>query len=327
MSKIDKKKVKKVLIITLSNIGDIILTTPVLEALIAEFPDAQIDVMTGPAGEAIFSHHDKVSKVIIYNKKVSPFKKFILFISLWKNRYNLIADLRNTVLPLVLCARYITNPFRHGKRSAIHKKELHLSRLRDMGINVENAKLNIPIGEGDRKHADELLGDLKDRPFIVVSPGAKSHVKRWHLKKFAGLCDKVKEDLGYDVVLIGDVHDSIVMERLLFYAKTKPLNLMEKTNIRELAYIIKKSRLLITNDSAPIHVGSVVGARILVFFGPTDEKKYGPVTKHNSKVLRKSISCAPCQTSQCVNNKNKYQCLKDISVEEAFEAARGLLEK
>ncbi len=108
--------------------------------------------------------------------------------------------------------------------------------------------------------------------------------------------------------------------------KTKPLDLLGKTNIRELACLIGKSRLLVTNDSAPVHVGSAVGASILAFFGPTDEKKYGPVTKAASTVLRKKLDCAPCEVAECANKENPEGCLRDITVDEAFRAVRKLLE-
>ncbi|MGB2705739.1 MAG: glycosyltransferase family 9 protein [Candidatus Omnitrophota bacterium] len=321
----DKSKIKRILAITLSNVGDIILTTPVTETLLREFPSAELDVMVGPNGKEIFDAHKKIRDVIIYDKKSSPLWKFMLFIRLWKKRYNLIADLRNTVFPFILGARFTTNPFRYRSRAKMHKKDAHLLRLKEVGIDMPKGAAYIPVENRDREHVENLLSGLGGKSFVVVSPGAKSHVKRWPLKNFAGLIDMIKDNLKYEVVLVGDESDRVVAERILYYMKTKPLNLLEKTNIRQLAYLIKKSALLITNDSAPLHVGSAVGARILAFFGPTDEKKYGPFTEAASKVLRKNIACAPCEVPQCVNTENKYECLKSISVEEAFRAVKELL--
>ncbi len=324
MSKIDKSTVKRILVITLSNVGDIILTTPVVEALLREFPRARLDVMVGPRGREVFRHHKRLNNLIIYDKKAPFPEKFKLFLGLRSTGYNLVVDLRHTILPFVLGAKYKTNPFQKIPKEAMHRKDVHLSRIKDLGIDTSNSDFHIPITEADKRYIDNLLGVLKGKPFIVAAPGAKSHVKRWPLKHFAKLCDILKSDLDCEVVLIGDESDRVVIERILFYMKTEPINLIEKTNIRELAYLIKKSRLLITNDSAPLHVGSAVGARILVFFGPTDEKKYGPLTKAGNKVLRKNITCSPCEVAQCVNKENRYECLKTISVEEALQAVKGL---
>lgn len=325
MRRIKKDKIKNILVITLSNIGDIILTTPVVETLLAEFPEAFLDVMVGPNGKEIFSAHSKIREVIIYNKKMSPVEKFRLFLSLRKRKYNIVVDLRNTILPLILGAKYISNPFRHAEKKRIHKKDLHLSRLENMGIDVSKSNFFIPINEDDKKYVDSLLSVIKDRPFIVISPGAKSHVKRWPLKSFAKLCDMIKKELGHEVVLIGDGNDSIVIERILFYTELPPINFYEKTSIAQLAYLLGKSKLLITNDSAPLHIGSAMDVSTLSFFGPTDHKKYGPLAHAKNKVLKKDIPCSPCEVAQCINLKNKYECLKTISVNEAFEAVKELL--
>ena len=325
MKKIDKTKIERILVITLSNAGDIILTTPVIRVLLREFPDAALDVMVGPVGREIFEHDEKIRGVMIYDKKTSPVEKFRLFIALRKKRYNLVVDLRNTVLTLVLGAKFNTGPFKRGLKKEMHKKDVHLFWLQSIGVDISGAEFHIPVTEKDEKNVDALLGELKEKPFVAVSPGAKSHVKRWPLKNFARLCDEIKEKLGLEIVIIGDQHDRVVMQRISHYMKTKALNLIEKTNIRELAYLIKKAKLLITNDSAPLHIASAVGAKVLTFFGPTDERKYGPLTKNKSMVLRKNLKCSPCEVAQCVNTNNKYECLKTISVEEAFSAAKELL--
>ncbi|NQU95890.1 MAG: glycosyltransferase family 9 protein [Candidatus Omnitrophica bacterium] len=322
---LDKSDIKRILVITLSNLGDIILTTPVVEVLSKEFPKASLDVMVSPVGEDIFKSHRRVSECIIYDKKATPLQKFKLFLTLRKKKYNLVVDLRNTILTLLLGAKYNTGPFKRGLKNDMHKKDVHLSWLQAIGIDASSASFHIPIENADEKYVDSLLSKLGGKPFITISPGAKSHVKRWALKNFAKLADMVKNDLGIEVILVGNEFDKIIIERILFYMKTKPFNFIEKTNVRQLAYLIKKAKLLITNDSAPMHIASAVDTPVLAFFGPTDEKKYGPVTKTKSKVLRKNIKCAPCEVPQCINAANKYECLKTISADEAFAAVRELL--
>ncbi|MCQ9206998.1 MAG: glycosyltransferase family 9 protein [Omnitrophica bacterium] len=324
--KIDKSRVKRILVITLSNLGDVVLTTPVLGALLGEFPLASLDVMVGPRGREIFEGHERISDVIIYDKKSSWPEKFTLLLALRKKKYDMVIDLKNTVFPLLLGAKFITNPVRHIKKNVTHKRDVHLSRLREMGIDPAGCEFHIPVKDSDKKHAEELLSEVKEKPFVVISPGAKSHVKRWPLKNFARLADMIKKEFDYEVVLIGDENDRIVIERILSNMKTVPLNLIEKTNIPELLHIIKKSSLVITNDSAPLHIAGTLGARILVFFGPTDEREYGPRTRAKSKVLKKALKCSPCTVPQCINSENKYECLKTISTEEAYRAVRELLE-
>jgi heptosyltransferase-2 len=322
---IDKTRVKRILVITLSNLGDIVLTTPVVETLIREFPGRKLDIMVGPNGKEVFEFHPNINDIIIYNKTSSARDKFAFFLRLRKNRYDLVVDLRNTVLPFVLGARYTTSAFRHGNRAKMHKRDMHLSRLRDLGIDSTTANFEIHIDPEERNRIDSVIANFEKNSFIVVSPGAKSHVKRWPIKHYARLCDMIKRELDSEVVLVGDKNDSIVIERMLFSMDTNPVNLNEKLNIRELAYLIERSTLVITNDSAPLHIGSSAQSSVLAFFGPTDEKKYGPVSDRPSKVLRKSLECSPCEVAQCKRIENKYECLTSISPKEAFQAVKELV--
>ena len=324
--KIDKPKVKRILVITLSNLGDIVLTTPVVQCLIQEFPDAKMDIMVSPVGKGLFRDHLRINSLIAYNKRSTFLQKIALFVRLRKVGYDLVCDLRNTVLPLLIGARYITSPIRNSGDSAAHKKDTHLSRLSSMGIDISKADFYIPVSETSRINAEKLLGITGKNRYVVLSPGAKSHVKRWPLKNFAGLADMIKKELGIETVLVGDSYDRVVVERILFNMKTKPVDLVEKTKIPELAHIIGKAALLITNDSAPLHIGSAMGTRIVAFFGPTSDAEYGPATKNKSRVLNKKITCSPCKVPQCVNTDRKYECLRTISVEEAFEAVKELVQ-
>ena len=174
----DKSKVKRILVITLSNIGDIILTTPVVEALLSEFPSSKLDVMVGPSGKGLFSSHKKVREVIIYDKKSSSLAKFALFLRLWKKRYSLVVDLRNTVLPLVLCVRRTTYPFHYRKQPGMHKSDAHLLRLKEVGLDTPGRDFFIPVKDDDKRHIENLLSALQGNPFVAVSPGAKRHVTR-----------------------------------------------------------------------------------------------------------------------------------------------------
>lgn len=325
MPKIDKNKIRRILVITLSNIGDIVLTTPVIEVLLREFPQRKVDVMVGPAGEDIFRAYAGIDNVFIYKKKSAFIEKYRLFLKLRRMKYDLVVDLKNTMLPFLVGARYKTDFFRSGSYKGLHKKEAHLKRLDKLGINTQKARFCIPVTEADKKNVGEFLAKIKTDSFVVVSPGAKSHIKRWSLQKNAELCDRIKIELGHEVILIGDKDDVFLVKKMMSFMRTKPLDLTEKTNIRQLAYLIEKSELLITNDSAPLHVASAVNARTLAFFGPTDEKKYGPLTSVAGKVLRGEVECAPCEVAQCLKEDDKCQCLNMISVDEAFNAVRQML--
>jgi len=317
----DKAKIKRILFITLSNIGDIILTTPILSVLKKEFPQAKIDVISGPNGKEIFSEHPIVSSLVIYDKFSSLQSKKQLVKNLRKNKYDLIIDLRNSLFPLLIGAKYRTSFVR--KRSYLsHKKNEHTRKLKEIGLDVTDAPFSFCVNVKDEAFINKTLGDMGvKKDFVVVSPGAKSHIKRWNKKGFALICDRLIDKLNVDVIMVGNTQDKEIVSEIISHMKNKPIDLTSKLTLRQLGTLIKSSKLLITNDSAPLHVGSAVGARVLAIFGPTDPRKYGPTGKHDA-VVRKNLKCAPCEVAQCRKN---HECMNLINPNNVFDIAKKML--
>ena len=122
--------VNKILFITLSNFGDVILTLPVLDALRANYPDARITVMIGPRPSEIFKNNPYIDKLIIYNKYAKFREKARLFFALEKERFDVVVDLRNTLFGALLPARFRTSPFLFVPSGIRHMKERNLYILK-----------------------------------------------------------------------------------------------------------------------------------------------------------------------------------------------------
>ena len=325
---LNKKEISRILVITLSNTGDAVLTTPVLDAVSKEFPHARIDMFLSPGIKAIFEKDPRISKIFIYDKHGGPFEKYRLIKKLNNLKYHLVVDLKNTMIPILLRVPYRTSVFRRAGKS-LHKRDEHLLRVKEVGISIDGASLEIKIDKKDMENALSFIrGYSGEGKYIIVSAGAKSHVKRWPAGYFAELCDRIVKELNYGVVLVGEDQgtgnpdsDRVVVNEILSAGKENVLDLVGKTNIRELSHLIEKAALLVTNDSAPLHIASAVDTPTVAIFGPTDERKYGPLAKR-SVVIRRHLKCAPCQRAQCLYN---YECLKEITVDEVFKAVRELV--
>lgn len=321
--KIDRTQVKRILVITLSNAGDIILTTPVLATLDREFPASRIDVMVGPRGKAIFEKDTRVFKLIIYDKHLPLSAKRRLQLKLKKMRYDLVVDLRNTVFPLFISPKYRTSAVQKFPAGVVHSMDKHLHRLHSLGIKdyMRQSRIYIPPEDEEsiaKIARDEDLGD----PIVVISPGAKSHLKRWKPEAFASVADSLIETCKADVIFIGLEEDAQVVADVIKKMKHVCRNFVNRTNIRQLAALLKRSRLLITNDSAPLHLGCAVGAKVLALFGPTDPRKYGP-TGDCDAVVNKKLHCSPCEAAVCAYN---YECMTSIDPDEVFNTAKEMIE-
>ena len=320
---IDKSQVKRILVITLSNVGDIILTTPVIRALSKEIPGSRIDIMVGPQGREIFDHDPRIFKLIIYDKHLPITEKRRLQLKLKKLRYDLVVDIRNTVFPLLIGPKYRTATVQKFPKSILHKRESHLYRLKSLGIdNLEELPF-IHITKEDEDHVEKLIkeSNILD-PIVVVNPGAKSHLKRWTIDGFAQVADMLIAECKANMVFVGLEEDEAIAKDVIAKMKHKPHNLVNKTSLRELAGLLKRSRLLITNDSAPLHLGCAVGVKVVALFGPTDPAKYGPIGEFDV-VIKEKLSCAPCEMAECIRN---YECMRLISADAVFEAAKMMLE-
>lgn len=319
---IDRSKVKRILVISLSNVGDVILTTPVVRTLEAYLPDARIDVMVGPNGAEVFAKDPAVSKVIVFDKHAVLIEKRRLVAKLRGLKYDLVVDLRNTIFGLLLGPPYRTSTIQVPPSGPLHKKEEHLYKLASLGIEQWHRDLSIHLTRDDEGRAADLLAAEGVRgDFVAVAPGAKGILKRWPEDAFAILCDRIISETGHAVVLVGLGEDADIVKRILKKVRTKPIDLVDRTTLRELASVFKRARLVITNDSAPLHLGCAVRTKVLAIFGPTDSAKYGP-TGPSDAVIRKDLSCAPCEASECLY---EYECMRSITVDEVYDAAARML--
>ena len=320
---IDKSQVNRILVITLSNIGDIILTTPVIKALEEEFRGARIDVMVGPAGREIFERDPAVFKLIIYDKHLPINEKRRLQLKLKRLKYDLVADLRNTVFPILIGPKFRTSTIQRFPKGLLHSRAKHLYRLKSFGMDVEEPSSYIYIPKEDEEYISSLIAkEGISGSFVVINPGSKSHIKKWPAEGFAVVADRLVTECGVSVVFVGTDTDKDAVAGTIFKMRNAHHNLVNKTNIRQLAALIKRSRLLITNDSAPLHLGCAVGAKVLAIFGPTDPRKYGP-TGELDLVISRRLHCSPCENAQCAHN---HECMTLISADEVFDAAKVMVE-
>ena len=317
------KNVKKILVITLTNIGDVVLTTPVIGILKREFPDARLSVMLGPRARGLLEGAPGID-LIVYDKRGSAKQKSRLLFRLRRQRYDLVVDLRNTIFPLLIGARYKTGLFSRVPPDIVHMKERHLYKLSSLGMSVEEAPFFIWITEDDFSRARKLINSSRlDRgnKLVAISPGARSNLKRWLANGFAEIADGLIEEERVEIIMLGDSEDKPLIRKIIQTMRHKPIDLSGRTSLREAAALLKKCALHITNDSAPMHIGAALNVPTLAIFGPTDWHKYGPAGNQDV-ILHSTLDCSPCERAECRYN---HECMKSVFPEQVYRAARQML--
>ncbi len=318
------KDIKRILVITLSNIGDVVLTLPVIGALKQNFKSAAIDVVVGPRAKEAFEVDPRIEKMYVYDKSVSLVQKLQFIQSLRRNRYDLTVDLRNGLFSFLIGSKFWAKPILRYPKDKIHKADLHLHKIKTLGFNVDSNPYPIWISQFDADNMAKLLsekGISGSDEVVCVSPGAKSHIKRWKEDGFAKVCDRLIDEFKVKVILVGDYDDYKICDRIINSMKNYAVSICGQTNLRELAWCLKRSRLLITNDSAPLHIAGSVGTPSVAIFGPTDYKKYGPRGGCGFAIYKKLL-CSPCEVALCKYN---LECMKAVEPEEVFNAVKIIL--
>ncbi|MCG2714337.1 MAG: lipopolysaccharide heptosyltransferase II [Candidatus Omnitrophica bacterium] len=314
----------KILFVTLSNIGDCILTLPVLDLLRVKHPQAKITCLVPNRPKEIFINNPVVDSVIIFDKHAKLREKIKLFFSLGKEGFDEVIDLRNSFFGAFLPAKKRSSPMRRIPKQIKHMKDRHLfwANLLSSSLKRKEA-LSLNISVSDKQFIHGILSENKINcaKLIALSPGARSHSKLWGKQNFSRLCTMFIQQ-GWEIVLVGDAADKFICSYIQKDCAGKILDLSGKTTIGQLAALLTSAQLLITNDSAVMHLASYLNIPVAAIFGPTDEVKYAPWSE-KSVVIKKNIFCRPCEKAQC--RFGTLACLTSINPEEVFSQVNLLL--
>lgn len=309
------RPVKKILVVTLSNLGDVVLTLPVFSSLSDAYPDAEIHAVTSARSTAVLEGHPTIRRVRVYDRRMPFREKWALLRVIRREHYDLIVDLRHSVFGFFGGARR-RNAYLHFGPRPRHKALQHLSALRGLCAVSERSFFQ---REGlPEPFTSEELKKLSDgRRIVVAAPGSKSDIKKWPAGHYAKVLERLSLEENCHIVLVGDAADRSDSVSVRSGLRVDCIDLTGRTDLRGLISVLSRASLLLTNDSAPLHIAEALTVPVLAFFGPTDPERYGP-RRAGSVALDKKIFCAPCELPQC---RFRHECMKELSSDEAYRQA------
>lgn len=264
----------RLLVVTLSNIGDLVLTTPVFEALAKAYPDSTIDVIGDARSSALLCAAPYVGEIFNYAKRATLAERLAFLARCRERRYELVVDLRTVHLGWLLRARR-----RLGKRErrvpGRHAVLEHFTVLRPLlGAAATPPPCRIHLDEPARQRARELLSGLPGERWLAVAPGANYAGKKWPRDAFADLLRRAAREVDA-VVLLGSAQDQADAEHLAS-AGPPARNLAGRTTLPEAAALLARCRAFVGNDSGLGHLAAAVDVPTLTVFGPGDPPRYRP---------------------------------------------------
>lgn len=330
----------RILIIHTAFIGDIVLSTPLIKKIKDTYPDSDITYVTTPSGEAILKNNPHLNNIIVYDKrgehkgisgvwqlgKRLRYENFNMVIT--PHRY-----LRSSILSWLS-----RSPIRKGydlaSGSCLFTEKIKYDRTKHevekllSFVAPENKKryeIELYPGEKEKMKGDNLWKEnlLEDKKVVVLAPGSKWFTKQWPVEYFNKLAESLKKLSNARLIVVGGKDEiNLPLE------KENIIDMRGKTSLLELADILSRADVVVTNDSSPIHIASAFKKpRIFALFGPTIEKFGFFPWSLNSKVFQvNGLKCRPCGIHGGKSCPEKhFKCMRDILPEEVFNEIKKYL--
>jgi ADP-heptose:LPS heptosyltransferase len=265
---------RSILLITLSNVGDAVMTTPVMAALHHKYPHAFMDIVTDARAAPLFSHCPWRRDIILKDKQAGWLGLAALVRRLRATRYDLIVDLRTDGLSLLLRAgRRLT---RRGSRSVTgHAVERHFSVIRQREQLTEIPPLQLWLSAAEQAHATQLLAGLPGQRWLALGPGARWQGKCWPVVRYSTLLDKLQPHLDA-CVLLGDTADAGLCREIAAGLRLPHRNLAGTTDLLQAAAVLARMQIFVGNDSGLGHLAAAGDIPTVTVFGPGDPPRYHP---------------------------------------------------
>jgi lipopolysaccharide heptosyltransferase I len=329
----------RILIIKPSALGDVVHTLPVLNLLRRRWPNAHISWLINPSFASLIDRHPQLDEVILFERRrfgrswrdPSAAVGFLKFTgSLRTRQFDLVLDLqglfrsgwltfksRAPVRVGFANARELAHLF-YTHRVYIgspeqHAVERYLKMAEFIGCGRAPVEFNFATTDEDRSSVEQLLGSTTN--YAVLMPGTNWETKRWPVEHFAALVEPLRERHGLESVVAGGPDVANLAARM-----PGTINLVGKTNLRQLTALLERAAVVIANDSGPMHIAAALNRPLVTPYGPTNPVRTGPYGRMDT-VVRLDIPCSPCYSRKYSHR----SCLRWLGPGPVLELANNQL--
>ena len=330
MKKFKKDDIKKILCIKPRGIGDIILSTVVLENLKAAFPHAEIHYLTENFARRAVENNPYVSKILTFYKK-----DFVLSIirKVRKEKYDLVFDFwsnpKTAQVTFLSGAKYKVGFEKSGRKYAYsflgingsmgkHAAEDNLVLLNALDIPVISKKIIYNTAEEEKEFAKNFLESINHQyelSLVGIVPSGGWESKRCDVSKWIDICNEINKKYNVKFLILWGPGDEKDATSILEGLQPKP-EIIPETNFGQLTALIEKCDIIIANDSGPMHVSAALGKPTLGIFGPTDPKAHRPFAENSSYVIHSELHCIICTKLVCPYN---HECMLELPMQKVME--------
>ncbi len=355
-----KDRPRKILLIRLGHLGDILQTVPLAREWKRQDQDIEIHLLCGPWAMALAERFPYFDRRIRYAPQMVQYHRGNAKQALsWREELKFLRELRAqqydavvSTTPLGVAERIIQQavdapmwigvplamdgyplPARRLERafeSKTPEAEWGNSFLPLLGLESGRTDLEFPISEGDRHEVDALLAESKTplKPRVLaMAPGAGWPGKCWQPEKFAAVADRAVEQANASVVLVGSRNEVELCHRVSRAMRGPSENFAGRTSLGGLAELLRRCHVLLCNDSAALHFAAAVGTPTISIFGPTSPEKWAPEGEKH-RVFKTEIECDGCVYWHCrAACAHDLRCMNSISARAVGDAVLEVLSR
>lgn len=345
--------VRRLLVVRLDNIGDVVMLGPALRALRQALPKVAITLLASPAGARVAPLLPWVNDTLVLRAlwqdasgalPFSPAREQMVVETLRFFRFDaaiVFTSFSQSPYPPAYACYLAGIPIRVGQSRDFgggvlshwvkpppddtHQVDRNLHLLDELGIPAARRDLELIVPEVAQRAAEQLLtrsGLDPGSPYIVVAPGASCPARTYDPVRFAAVVHTLVEQTGLPIVVVGRESERKLAEPILAATREpQVVSLVGMTSVAELAAIIQRAGLVLANDSGPMHIAEAFRRPMVVLFSGTELESQWAPRNSPAVLLRRPTSCTPCYAFHCPY---QMECL-DVPPAEVVSAALDLL--
>lgn len=339
-----EREFENVLIVRTDRIGDVILTLPMIPALLAKFPGLRISMLIRSYTQELVDGFAGLDGTLTYDDGNRPKGFFALVSELRGRRFDLVFVVhpRFRLALMTLLAGISTRVgtgyrwysflfnkrvFEHRRTAEKHEAQSNLSLLQAIGCDVRNIpSVTLEVSASARKAADlelKRLGIQTSKKLVILHPGSGGSARDWSAQNFGDLAKVLKED-GCSVVITGSQSEKPLVDDVVKRSNGTAASSAGRLSLKELSAFIGSARLFVSNSTGPLHIAAAMGTPVIAFYPPIQEcspRRWGPLTEKKILFTADNALCKRCNVGPCQGN----DCMDQITVDRVLQAARKLL--
>lgn len=331
---------KRILLIQFRPIGDVLLTTPLISVLRKNYPEAYIAFMVEPLPGQMLENNPDLNEILYYRYKKDDIRGSLKFFrETGRKKWDISIDVFGTpgtawaslfsrakvrvgytVRVRKLAYTHRVDHLQPDRYSALKK----LALLKAIGINDESPELTLRLTEEEHQFAQSYFEKSSinlNKLTVCFAPGAKRPVRAWITDKWSALGDMLREKIDANIVLIWGPGEEKIVEDVSSGMSQKPY-IIPLTNLREMAAVIKRSHLLVSNCTGPIHIAAAVRTPTITLYGSTSPNTWTNPDFSRHRYVQGDVPCIECNLKSC----SHLSCMHSIGTDDVLRELENIPE-